>query len=200
MISLVAFDMGGVLLFADEQIAMTEFARLSGRSEAQVFEACFSPERKRPHETGRQSWPEFAKTAMSDLGLEISEQQFKEIFCSILVPNPPMLDLVARVSRKHRIALLSNTSPAHWERSRGLMPFIDVFDPLIVSFEVGQMKPDGAIFDTLARTSGVPHEQIFFTDDDLDNVEAARSSGLQAVQFTGVDQLLADFERLGIDA
>ena len=48
MISIVAFDMGGVLLFADEQIAITEFARLSGRSEAQVFEACFSPRRKRP--------------------------------------------------------------------------------------------------------------------------------------------------------
>ncbi len=199
MISLVAFDMGGVLLFADEQPAIQELARLSGKSDAQVFEACFSPERKRPHETGRQSWPEFANTAMADLGLDIPEQRFKEIFCSILVPNPPMFDLVERVSKKYRIALLSNTSPAHWERSRELMPFVDVFDPLIVSFEVGQMKPDHGIFDTLAGTSGMPHDQIFFTDDYLENVEAARSAGLQAAHFVGVDQLLADFERLGIE-
>lgn len=199
MISLVAFDMGGVLLFADEKIAITELARLSGRSEARVFEACFSPGRKRPHETGQQGWPEFAQAAMIDLGLDIPEEQFKEIFCSILIPNPPMFDLIDRVSKKHRIALLSNTSPAHWERSRELMPFVDAFDPLIVSFEVGQMKPGRAIFDTLSRSSGVPHEQIFFTDDYLENVEAARAAGLQAVQFVGVDQLLADFERSGIE-
>ena len=191
--------MGGVLLFADEQIAIHELARLSGRSEAQVFEACFSPRRKRPHETGQQSWPEFAQTAMHDLGLDISEEQFREIFCSILVPNPPMFDLIDRVSRRHRIALLSNTGPAHWESARKLMPFVDAFDPLITSFEVGQMKPGREIFDTLSRTSGVPYEQIFFTDDYLENVEAARSAGLQAVQFSGVDQLLADFECFGIE-
>jgi HAD superfamily hydrolase (TIGR01509 family) len=80
-----------------------------------------------------------------------------------------------------------------------MMPFVDAFDPLIVSFEVGLMKPGRAIFDTLSRTSGIPHEQIFFTDDYPANVEAARSAGMQAVQFTGVDQLLADFERVGID-
>ncbi len=199
MISLVAFDMGGVLLFADEQIAITELARLSGRSEDQVFEACFSPRRKRPHETGQQSWPEFARVAIQDLGLDISEEQFKDIFCSILIPNPPMLELVERVSKKHRIALLSNTGPGHWDRARKMMPFIDKFDPLITSFEVGQMKPDRGVFDTLSRASGVPHEQIFFTDDYVANVEAARSAGLQAVQFTGVDQLLADFKRFVIE-
>lgn len=196
--------MGGVLLFADEQIAIHELARLSGRSEAQVFEACFSPRRKRPHETGQQSWPEFAQTAMHDLGLDIFEEQlaearFKDIFCSILIPNPPMFELVGRVSKKHRIALCSNTGPAHWESARKLMPFVDAFDPLILSFEVGLMKPGREIFDTLSRTSGVPYEQIFFTDDYLENVEAARSAGLQAVQFTGVNQLLADFERFGIE-
>lgn len=191
--------MGGVLLFADEQIAITELARLSGRSEAQVFEACFSPRRKRPHETGQQGWPEFARIAMQDLGLDITETQFREIFCSILVPNPPMFDLIDRVSRRHRIALLSNTGPGHWERARELMPFVDAFDPLILSFEVGLMKPGREIFDSLSRTSGVPYEQIFFTDDYLENVEAARSAGLQAVQFSGVDQLLADFERFGIE-
>ncbi len=199
MISLVAFDMGGVLLFADEQIAITKLARLSCRTESQDFEACFSPRRKRPPETGQQSWPEFAQTAMTDLGLDIPEQHFKEIFCSILVPNPPMFDLVERVSRKYRIALCSNTGPGHWERARELMPFVDAFDPLIVSFEVGSMKPGRAIFDTLARTSGLLHGQIFFTDDYLENIEATRSAGLQAVQFTGADQLLADFERLGVD-
>ena len=199
MISLVAFDMGGVLLFADEQIAITELARLSGRSEAQVFEACFSPQRKHPHETGQQSWPEFAQAAMQDLGSDIPEKRFKEIFCSILSPNLPMFELVERVSRKYRIALLSNTGPGHWDRAREMMPFLDKFDPLITSFEVGQMKPGRAIFDTLARTSGVPHGQIFFIDDYLENVAAARATGLQAVQFTDVEQLLADFERVGIE-
>ena len=199
MISLVTFDMGGVLLFADKQIAMHEFARLSGRSEAHVFEACFSPERERPHETGEHSWPKFAEMAMQGLGLDIPEAQFKDIFCSILSPNPLMFDMVERVSKRHRIALCSNTGLAQWERAQELMPFVDAFDPLIVSFEVGSMKPDRAIFDTLSRTSGVPHEQIFFTDDYLGNVESARSAGLQAVQFTGVDQLLADFERLGVE-
>ncbi len=78
MISLVAFDMGGVLVFADEQPAIQELSKLSGRSEAQVFEACFSPGRKRLHETGQQGWPEFARVAMRDLELEFSDAEFPE--------------------------------------------------------------------------------------------------------------------------
>lgn len=200
MISLIAFDMGGVLVFADEQPAIQELAAISGRSEAQVFEACFSPGRKRLHETGRQGWHDWAAIAIQDLGLEISEERFTDIFCSILIPNPPMLELAEQLSRKHRIALLSNTGPGHWDRARGMMPVADKFDPLITSFEIGHMKPGRAIFDTLASTSGVPHDQIFFTDDVMENVDAARLAGLQAVQFTGIDQLLADLKRHGIEA
>ena len=47
--------------------------------------------------------------------------------------------------------------------------------------------------------SGVPQEQIIFIDDLAANIDAARAAGLQAVQFTSIEQLLADFEQFGLE-
>ncbi|MBI4219088.1 MAG: HAD family phosphatase [Chloroflexi bacterium] len=197
-IDLVTFDLGNVLTLVDETRPIREFARVSGRSEADVVAACYAQPPREVLERGHESWPQFVDKVQKALAMRIPEVHFREIFNSALTPNKEIFELVDRVAASHRIALCSNTSPSHWELERGRLPFAAKFNPAIVSYEVGAMKPQREIYDALSERSRVPHGQILFIDDVLANVEGARKAGLNSVQFTGIDRLRADLKSFGI--
>ena len=197
--ALITFDLGNVLTMVDEQPAAREFARLSGATEEKAFRTCFAPEAKRVLETGKITFPEFADRAMGELGLEISLERFVDIFGWSLPPNKQIFDLVARIAARYRVALCSNTSEPHWALERRRLPFGNRFDPVVLSYLIGAMKPDRRIYDSISELSGVPHEQIVFIDDVSANVEGARRTGIHGIHFTGVPQLEADLAAAGVD-
>ena len=97
----------------------------------------------------------------------------------------------------NRLAILSNTNPVQWEYIiDGRYPLLAVgaaesaFDWAIVSYQVGAMKPDRAIYEAAIRRAGVAAKEVFFTDDRLENVEGARAVGIDAVQFVDAQQLV----------
>ena len=182
----------------DERPAARELARLSGTTEERAFGVCFDPAVKRGLETGKVTFPEFAESAMKDLGLRISLERFTEIFESSLTPNEEIFGLVDQVSSRYRVALCSNTSEPHWSLERRRLPFGGKFDPAVLSYAVGAMKPDRRIYDALSRLSGVPHDSIVFIDDVPANVEGARAAGIHAIRFTTVERLEADLAQAGV--
>ncbi len=198
-IELVTFDMGNVLTIVDNGPPTREYTRLSGKTDKEVYEACYSPESQRLVESELQSWPDFVRQVQQALELNIPEAQFTKIFNTALTPIPAMFDVVEHVAQSHRIALCSNTDPPHWELERERLPFGRKFDPAIVSYEVGAMKPSPLIYEALSRSSKVPPDRILFIDDSIENVKGARQAGLNAVQFVGVEQLKADLLRFGVD-
>ncbi len=108
-----------------------------------------------------------------------------------------MVDLLADVRRTVPVALLSNATTrllADLERSG----IVDAFDAIIGSADVGAAKPSRAAFEAAAGGLGVDLERCFFVDDTIGHVTAARSFGVRAEQFTGVDDLRRSFAQLGV--
>ena len=94
--------------------------------------------------------------------------------------------LVAELATRHRVAALSNSNAAHWDRLDAL-GILAAFEPAMGSHELGLRKPDAAIFAAaLARLDVAPSDVLFF-DDSRANVEAARACGLDAVWVEGPD-------------
>ena len=60
------------------------------------------------------------------------------------------------------------------------------------------LKQGEALLNTLCEL-GTRAEETLFIDDRLVNVEAARALGMQAIQFSTVDQLRADLIATGLD-
>ena len=61
--------------------------------------------------------------------------------------------------------------------------------------DIGWAKPAAEFFKAVETRSGFSSEEIFFIDDKVDNVEAARRCGWRAAVWTGestVEQLLQD--------
>jgi putative hydrolase of the HAD superfamily len=86
-----------------------------------------------------------------------------------------------------RTGFLSNGVPeivGHLRRTRALDAS---FDAVVVSCEVGCMKPAPEIFRLCLERLGVGPGEALFADDRLENVEAARRLGLRALHFVGND-------------
>jgi putative hydrolase of the HAD superfamily len=75
--------------------------------------------------------------------------------------------------------------------------WLDQFDHLTWSCELGVVKPDPAIYlHTLKKLQALP-QQTLFIDNLEKNIVAAESVGLQALLFTHVDQLQKDLNERG---
>lgn len=93
------------------------------------------------------------------------------------------------------IALLSNESLALAERLRTLK-LDDLFDHVLISAQIGVMKPDLTAFRVAVQTLGVaPHEAVF-VDDSLPNVRGAQQLGIHAIHCRECDDLRPEFNRL----
>jgi len=99
-----------------------------------------------------------------------------------------VMELVAAVRDVVPVVLLSNASTrllSDLERS----DILGEFDAAISSADIRAAKPDPAAFEAAARAAGVPLERCLFVDDTPANVEGAKAAGMQAVLYTGLDDL-----------
>ncbi|MFP6570678.1 MAG: HAD family phosphatase [Dehalococcoidia bacterium] len=198
-ISHVIFDLGQVLTLVDESVAVRVVSARTGRAEDEVNTAMFSPERKLPLESGSQTWAEYSEMIRSELDLDMDDNEFRAVFTSVLTPYEPMFDIVRSLAPRFKLGCCSNTSGAHWDEIRASVPVTDLFGPKVLSFEVGSMKPDQRIYRDLINACAAKPHQIVFIDDNQKNIESALAAGIQALQFTTIQQLEYDLHQLGIN-
>lgn len=197
-ISHVIFDLGGVLVHVGEDRVARQWAALCGRTPAEVQRAIFSPERKRPLESGRQTWDEFSAAVRAELGLDVTHDEFTRVFRTVLTPNEPIYGLVRELGRHYSLGCCSNTSGPHWDEMQVSVPVVELFDPRVISCEVGHMKPGPEIYRMLAEQCGTAPARILFIDDAARNVEGARAAGLASIQFKNEAQLRDELRAFGV--
>jgi 2-haloacid dehalogenase len=94
---------------------------------------------------------------------------------------------------------LSNFSREKFDVARGLFPFLDTFDHLVVSADVRLVKPDRAIFDHLIAATGCVPAASVFIDDTAANIATAQALGFQTVHVaTEAVSVRAHLARLGV--
>jgi len=194
----VAFDLGNVLCTVDETTASKKLSELSDKPWEDVHEIVFSPIRKLQFESGEMSFDEHAVQAISNLGIDMPLNEFTDLYDSVLIPSESMFPLIERIADTYRLALVSNTSEPHWKSAERFLPFSSSLDPIIVSYEVGVMKPEPAFYDALLERSGVPTANILFVDDLVANIEGAEAAGMIGHQFTSKRNLEIALAELGI--
>ncbi len=91
---------------------------------------------------------------------------------------------------------LSNWSAETFPIAREKYDFFNLLDDIVISGEVGAVKPDPEIFEIMLERIGRPASQCVFIDDALANVEAARALGFATVHFQSPQQLENELEAL----
>ena len=79
---------------------------------------------------------------------------------------------------------LSNWPAETFPHARARFGFLDWFDGIVISGEVGLKKPDAAIYRHLLESYGIAPRTTLFIDDVPENLEAAEALGLNGLLFT----------------
>lgn len=93
---------------------------------------------------------------------------------------------------------LTNFGDEFWQMFRPAQPIFDLFEDIIVSGVEKVAKPDPRIYEIVETRSGRASTDLFFTDDNPANIEAARARGWDAHLFTDAAGLEAALVRAGL--
>ncbi len=195
----IIFDIGRVLVRLDIAGAMRRLGASVSLSPEETWAAIEHDPRWRDWQEGRISPRDWQLHICRRLGVELTFEKFSEIWARVLDPKP-LIDpaLLEYLSKKYRLAVLSNTDPLHVAELEKRFDFFRFFPRRIYSCAVGASKPSPLIFREALRACKVTADATLYIDDIPAYVEAARQLGMTGIVFRSPEQLTADFQGIGV--
>lgn len=185
-IEVLLFDVGGILI---ELGGIEIWKNLTGQTdEAELWSQWLNCQVVKDFESGRSTPTDFANGMVRKYDLQISTDQFIESFAQW--PKgfyEGARELVADVAPNIRTGCFSNTNDIHWSISFN-QSVHDLFDLHFLSHKIGHVKPDASAFQYVIDELKCAPESIFFVDDNIINVDAARACGFDAHVTKGPDE------------
>ncbi|HXD10586.1 MAG TPA: HAD family phosphatase [Anaerolineales bacterium] len=95
----------------------------------------------------------------------------------------------------YRLYGLSNWSAETFPLVRARYNFFDLLDAMVISGEVGFVKPEPEIYQIMLDKIGKPAEECLFIDDSLPNIQQAEKLGFVGIHFQSAEQLRIELEK-----
>ena len=147
--------------------------------------------------SGKEYWGRFARDTKTRLDDDTLEQLLRwdiEIWSNL---EEPLLSWTRSLRvAGFQTALLSNLHLRFSAHIRSSAKWLQLFDHLIFSSEVGLIKPDPAIFLKCLQALRVKPQQTLFIDDRDANVKTAIALGGYAIKYESVPQLAKELKAL----
>lgn len=102
------------------------------------------------------------------------------------------------LSGKYETALFSNTNEVHFRYIESHFPIVKSFSHTILSYEIGNVKPDKESYKKLLSITGHQPEEHLFIDDRIENISAANEMGIKVILFKSVLRLKRELSAKGI--
>lgn len=196
-ISVVVFDFGGVVCTADTK-QMADFLINSFSINKEELSNAFSDMQSFISKGGseKQFWEQYANSKKMTL-TDNWYEQFGNVIKKSITEIPETLEVIEALQNQgYQTAMLSDVTQYQAEVIRKL-GYYDLFDPVLLSYEIGVRKPNPEVFKILLKKLQVEASCVLFIDDRIENVEAARNLGIDAIQFISSEQLKKEFEKRG---
>ena len=179
------FDFGNVIITTSDYTPRHQWDQALGHSHGTVESHVHNGELWLQAQTGAISMADYWEDVRSRLGL--SSEQVKQLAVDFYAGDTldqALLDAI-RAWREQGVivGLLSNDSVELRPKLRHL-GIDDLFDPLLISGEIGAMKPDAAAYQAvIERLPQIPVANMIFIDDRADNIAGAEAVGMVGVQY-----------------
>jgi HAD superfamily hydrolase (TIGR01509 family) len=197
-IEVIVSDLGKVLLpFEVERVwqALNPHFGVTHEEARDVVQALF---RETEFGRGGVEGREFHRHMVERTGLRLPYEAFCVAWSDMFWEDEAVIGLIRDAPVRKRY-LLSNTNDIHWQFIRERYAHVlESFDQLLTSHELRLEKPDPEIYRWVVRDSSFPPEAHLFIDDIQENVEGARSVGMDAILHTDSMNLWREFCRRGL--
>ena len=198
-VELILFDLGGVLIDIDYQATEREFIQLGTFDFQEKYTQFQQNQLFDLFETGQISAQHFINKLLDATQKGTSPNEVVHAWNAMILSFPlKKVDLLVELSKKQRIALLSNTNELHmvevkraWAKV-SKVPFESLFENVFLSHEIKQRKPHPDTFLWVCDQLHVLPSKVLFIDDSPQHISGAKEAGLQTFYY----QEEADFYAL----
>lgn len=194
MIKNIVFDIGNVLLKWQPEAVVSRF--FPDQDSQQLTKLLFRSPLWLDLNMGKMTEAELIEIYHQtlDIRVEILVRLMREIKESLL-PVENSLELLKNLHRL-QYSLYALTDNVHEIVTflREKYDFLDLFRGVVVSAEVGYLKPMKQIYQTLINLYEINPAESVFIDDILRNVEGAQAVGMQGIHFLNANQCAAELK------
>lgn len=177
----ILFDIGNVLVRYDHQRTITALAEIYSCDPVQLLTLY--------GEIGRMfGMGEISPTQVLDLfnsrfNAAYSLEEFTEAFCAGLMRDEDALAyaVALQVDSELAVGAISNTNAIHVAWLDAHVPELNELELVLMSNEVGLLKPDPEIFELAMEILDTSPVHILYIDDLAENVESARQLGMSVL-------------------
>lgn len=193
MIRAVFFDFGGVIMRTEYQAPREHLAERLNMEYDDLVRLVFNSETGRRASLGAVTMEQHWASVMKKLKRPASEARaIRDEFFAGDVLDRNLINIIRSLRGRFKTGLISNA----WDDLRGYIvkeKFDDAFDAMIISAEVGVMKPDPRIFQVALDQLQVPAEEAMFVDDFTENIDGCEEVGMSGFHFIDPEK---DVERI----
>lgn len=199
----ILFDFDGVLT-TDRTGSTTTTRYLSRRtgielSKVQSAFRRFNDDLTLGRTTHAAAWGEIC----ADLGQAVDFRLLEEAFESTPM-SERMLGIARELRSRHAVGIVTDNKKDRIDTLKRLHDLPRLFDPIVVSSEVGIGKEDAGIFLVALQSLRVKAEECVFIDNNADNLVAPEALGMKTIHFDDEKQdfaaLLAGLKAHGVIA
>ena len=196
MIKAVFFDLGGVIVRTEFQAPREHLAERLGMEYEDLVKLVFdSPSSIRASHgeiSDKEHWAEVTKR----LRRPASETEtIREDFFAGDIADREILDFLQTLRPHYFVGLISNA----WPDLRDYIArqkFDDAFDHMVISGEVGVLKPEPRIYQIALEQAGVSPDEAVFVDDFYENIEGCEKVGMKGIHFKDPESALKQLKSL----
>ena len=194
-IKVIYWDLGGVLVRTRDFAPRIVLAERLGMSNIELEELVFGGAKGRNVQRGEVTIQEHWNFVQEHLQLSDAEMiSFQQDFWATDFVDEDLVDYVRTLRGRFKSCLLSNNFPNLRELITEKWQFADAFDDMVISAEVGVMKPDERIFHLALERMGVNAGESVFVDDFEHNLDGAQRIGMHTVHFRSPVQVKQELE------
>jgi len=192
----VFFDLGGVILRTEYQAPRQHLAEKLGMEYDDLVKVVFDSESGYKASLGEITPDEHWAAVVKRLKRPASEMEAirHEFFAGDIIDRT-LLEFLRSLRGTYKTGLISNA----WGDLRDYIvreKFDDAFDHMIISAEVGAVKPEAKIYKIALEQAGVQANEAVFVDDFAVNIEGCQKVGMQGIYFRDSESALLQLQEL----
>jgi epoxide hydrolase-like predicted phosphatase len=193
----ICFDIGGVLVRTMDLRPRQVLAQRLGLTAAKLETLVFGGDVGTRAQLGLVAEAQLWEYACQQVGWPPEQaQEFRQQFFGGDRLDTDLLAYIRRLHPSYKTGLISNAASGTRTLIEGAWGMADAFDVILLSGDVGVMKPDPPIYLLAIERLGVQPKSVVFIDDFLRNIEGARAVGMHGIHFRNPQQMRTDLEAL----
>lgn len=148
---------------------------------------------------GKMNEHDFLNFFRSYLNINLTDEEIIKLWMKEYEIDQKVRAVVLKIrDQGYKTCLCSNNNPIRVNALQEKFGFLDDFDAAVFSYEVGAVKPEPRIFQSLIDKAGCKPEEIIYSDDNPDRIQGAKDLGINAFVYTDFESFLEELRKFGV--